>query len=321
MSGANCHDMLNTVRQISLFCFCGIFFLYPCKAEEDSLISPIPKNYKKQLILGETFAVGALHTGLYFAWYANYPQSSFHFIDDSREWLQMDKMGHAFSAYSLGVLGKEAGNLAGMNNKESRLNGILLGTCFQTLIEVFDGFSAQWGASVADIVANTSGSLLFYIQDKKWNEQRFRLKYSYVPTEFAAYRPQLLGNGIFQEFLKDYNGQSYWMSMPWDIILQHRSNRIFWKGLSLSFGYGANGMLGATQNIWTDSKTGILMDYSQIQRNRIWMCSLDFDWVRAFNPKKKGVRFALTALNLVKFPFPTLAYYSQDQHIQLHWLR
>src|SRR5690606_24524913 len=48
-------------------------------------------------------ATGAvLYTGtiiaLNDAWYKDYPRTSFHTFDDSGEWLQMDKAGHAFSA-------------------------------------------------------------------------------------------------------------------------------------------------------------------------------------------------------------------------------
>ena len=52
-------------------------------------------------------------SGLYFLWYAGYPQSSFHFYNDNAEWLQMDKAGHAASAYNVGMIGYEALRLAG----------------------------------------------------------------------------------------------------------------------------------------------------------------------------------------------------------------
>src|SRR5450432_1856478 len=37
--------------------------------------------------------------GLNTDWYANYPRSSFHFFNDNEEWLQVDKVGHMYSAY------------------------------------------------------------------------------------------------------------------------------------------------------------------------------------------------------------------------------
>ena len=40
-------------------------------------------------------------------WYKDYPQSSFHWINDNFNWLQMDKVGHATTAYQVGMLGKD----------------------------------------------------------------------------------------------------------------------------------------------------------------------------------------------------------------------
>ena len=37
-----------------------------------------------------------------------YPKSKFHFINDNREWLQMDKFGHAMTSYYTGYLGVKA---------------------------------------------------------------------------------------------------------------------------------------------------------------------------------------------------------------------
>src|ERR1700742_236943 len=35
-------------------------------------------------------------------WYKNYPRSSFHTFNDDGEWLQVDKFGHAWTAYNAG---------------------------------------------------------------------------------------------------------------------------------------------------------------------------------------------------------------------------
>ena len=37
-------------------------------------------------------------------WYKNFDKSNFHFFDDSKEWLQMDKMGHFYSNNKLSKL-------------------------------------------------------------------------------------------------------------------------------------------------------------------------------------------------------------------------
>ncbi|MEO7561961.1 MAG: hypothetical protein ABIT07_05160, partial [Ferruginibacter sp.] len=45
-------------------------------------------------------AYSAAMVGLYATWYKDYPQSKFHFFNDIKEWKQIDKIGHAYSAYA-----------------------------------------------------------------------------------------------------------------------------------------------------------------------------------------------------------------------------
>ena len=52
-------------------------------------------------------------------WYKDYPQSSFHWINDNSNWLQMDKVGHATTAYQVGMLGKDLMEWGGVSEKKS----------------------------------------------------------------------------------------------------------------------------------------------------------------------------------------------------------
>lgn len=61
---------------------------------------------------------GAAMTGLYNAWYKNYPQSSFHTFNDWGEWKQMDKVGHFYSAYIESRGSMELWNWAGLDQKK-----------------------------------------------------------------------------------------------------------------------------------------------------------------------------------------------------------
>jgi len=58
-------------------------------------------NHKllKGIIAVESIATVTSLTGLSVLWYADYPHTSFHFINDNSEWLQMDKAGHLTTAY------------------------------------------------------------------------------------------------------------------------------------------------------------------------------------------------------------------------------
>ena len=152
-------------------------------------------------------------SGLYFLWYAGYEQSPFHFFNDNAEWLQMDKAGHATSAYHVGLIGYEALRLAGLDEKKSLLYGAPLGFIFLSTVEIFDGLSAGWGFSWGDMAANALGAGLFMGQQALWHEQRIAMKYSYHNTQFPQYRPNLLGSNLPERMLKDYNGHipSLWV--------------------------------------------------------------------------------------------------------------
>jgi hypothetical protein len=60
------------------------------------------------VVIAETSIYGATMLGLNQLWYKDYPREHFHFFNDNKEWLQIDKVGHSFSAYYLGLVGMEA---------------------------------------------------------------------------------------------------------------------------------------------------------------------------------------------------------------------
>lgn len=306
-------------KQILLVLLLPLFFgASTLTAANNSDTSSIYKHRQRNLIYAEVGSGLAIHSGLYFAWYSQYQMGKFHFIDDSREWLQMDKLGHAYSAYYLGVMANEAGKWAGFSQKHAAMNGLFVGIGFQTLIEVLDGFSSGWGASISDIGANTAGSLLFYTQARTWGEQRFTLKYNFFQSQYASLRPNVLGKGLHQEFLKDYNGQAYWLSFnPLNII--GKQSQYFPDWLNISLGYGASGMLGGFSNNWVSNNT--TFDYTHIPRYRQYYLSADINWLKLLKPKKHWSRLLCTALNAVKVPFPTLEYNTFDKRIHGLWLR
>lgn len=277
------------------------------------------KRRKKTFIYGSIgFTVG-VHTGLYFAWYKDHPMGGFRFHNDLPDWKQIDKLGHAFSAYYLGIVGYEMSTYAGYSHSKAAMHGLVLGTGFQTLIEVLDGFSQNWGASVPDLVANTVGSALFFSQQHYFKEQRILLKYNYLESGWAQYRPNLLGSNVAERILKDYNGQSYWLSFnPYTLL--NKKEKWIPRGVNIALGYSADGMLGSVKNKWVDSE-GNTRDFLHIQRSRSLYLGPDIDWVRLLNPKKKSWKRALIVLNSIKVPLPALAWNPQQSGLHWVWFR
>ena len=218
-------------------------------------------------------------------WYKDYPKSSFHWINDNSNWLQVDKVGHATSAYQVGMLGKELMEWGGVSEKKALWYGGLYGTFFLTTVETLDGFSREWGASWGDLIANTSGTFVFIGQEILWKEQRIQMKYSFKASEYAKYRPDLLGSNFLQQSLKDYNGQVYWLSF--NINSFKKTSLPDW--LNVAIGYGADGMYNG--NPYEEGT------------HREFYASLDVN-LRKIKTDKKFLDKALKILSFIKVPMP-----------------
>ena len=169
-------------------------------------------------------------------------------------------------------------------------------------IEVLDGFSKGWGFSWGDMGANLSGSLLAATQYHFWNEQRIQLKYSFHTTVYPAYRPALLGNNFSGQLLKDYNGQTYWLSCNISSFLKATTS--FPKWLNLALGYGAEGMISGEPNYVIVEPDGKVIGNN---RYRKYYLSLDIDLSR-IKTRSKLLNTVLKTVNVLKIPAPAIEF-------------
>jgi hypothetical protein len=198
------------------------------------------------VIITEAAIGTAVTFGLQYLWYKKFPHSRFHFFNDNAEWLNVDKVGHATTAYNIAAIQNDLLRWGGVRSGTAAMIGSLTGLAFMTMIEVMDGHSSKWGFSKGDMLANIAGCVLFEGQQLLWHEQRISLKFSYHSTIFPKYYPAELGSNLPERMLKDYNGQSYWLSFNIGSFLPASSNFPNW--LNLAVGYGAEGMIGAVKN-------------------------------------------------------------------------
>jgi hypothetical protein len=186
-----------------------------------------------------------------------------------------------------------------------------------TTVEIMDGFSSAWGFSCGDEVANLSGSLLFTLQQYFWDEQRIHWKFSFHQTSFAAERPSELGNSLLSETIKDYNGQTYWLSVSLASFFKKETK--FPKWISLAFGYGATGMVtgkpnviihpdGSVTNNSIANQSEIINSNGRIDyfsRYRKYYFSLDIDFTK-IKTKSKLLQSVFSVFNGFKVPFPAI---------------
>ncbi|TAD88783.1 MAG: DUF2279 domain-containing protein, partial [Bacteroidetes bacterium] len=241
-------------------------------------------------------------------WYADYKRSKLHTINDWPEWLQVDKAGHTWTAYQISRASMATWQWAGMPHKQRVWLGGTMGFVFQTVVEVQDGLSAEWGWSWADVAANTAGSALLIAQELAWKEQRISFKFSAHPVQhkndaLATDRSNaLFGKNIAERIFKDYNGQTYWLSANLKSFFK-RGGLPPW--LNIAVGYGAQGMMGAHANSWLDVPSGNSFDLSYIPRSRQFYLSPDIDFTK-IKTHSKFLKSVFFCLNAFKMPAPAL---------------
>ncbi|TAE00991.1 MAG: DUF2279 domain-containing protein [Bacteroidetes bacterium] len=267
-----------------------ILFVCPIFAQTDSISS----QKFKRLAIWSGVGYTASMIGLSELWYANSPRQSFRWFNDNLEWQQMDKLGHSFSTYQLTNFAFDALKNTGISEKKAVFYASSASFLMLSPIEIFDGYSANYGASWGDLLANFSGSALFASQYFLWKEQRIYPKFSFHTSNFASQRPNTLGKSFLEQVLKDYNGQTYWYS----IDLYAFTKKKAFKYLNLAFGYSGSNMLYAqdSQNLAVD-----LVPY------RRFFVGLDIH-LGHIPTKNKFLKKIFSLVNMIHLPAPTLEY-------------
>lgn len=278
----------------------------------DSFLKPsdtLNETRVRIVAISETALAATALIGLNQLWYSDYEKSDFHTINDNDQWLQMDKAGHVFSAYHLGSLGANALKWSGANKKSQLLYGSTLGFAFLTTVEVFDGYSSEWGFSLGDVAANAGGTALYVSQELWWNEQRIVPKFSFHTTQYASARPNVLGASYSEQILKDYNGQTYWLSA--NIHSFFKQSKIP-KWLNVAVGYGAEGMVTGKDELVNT------IFFSEKERTRQFYLSLDLDLTK-IQTKSHVLKTIFSVFNTIKIPAPTFEVRG-SQGIKFHFL-
>lgn len=255
------------------------------------------KKRLRTVMITETSSYVAGLSFLSFIWYKDQKRVPFHFYDDSRGYLQMDKVGHAYGAYRESYAAYYALRWAGMDKKKALWIGGPTGLIFQTPIEVFDGLYEDWGFSWYDMAANTVGAAMFMAQEAAFDEQVVLMKFSYSPSGYPKYH-ETLGETQLESFFLDYNAHTYWLSG--NISKLTGSEKVpAW--LNIAFGYSADGMFKEFEN--PEFYQG--RPFPHFERQRQFLLSLDVDFSR-IPTNSKFVKSVFRAVNLVKVPFPAL---------------
>lgn len=280
-------------NSISLSVLLFIFTLSQAQVADSAQVN---KKRLRSFAIGSTVGYGITLVGLNELWYKDSGHQSFRFFNDDDEWKQVDKTGHFLSAFYLSYGTSRALRWCNVKPKKSDLVGALVGFGVMVPIEIFDGFSQAYGASAGDLVADAAGAAFFLGQARLWKEPRIFPKLSFHRTDYAPLRPNTLGDGVPSEIFKDYNGQTYWLSVDMDKFIH------FPRWLNIVVGHGAEGMVYARVN--ENIAAGYPAPYRQ------FYLGLDLD-LRAIKSRSKVVNTLIFVANMIKLPAPTLEFSSK----------
>jgi hypothetical protein len=246
--------------------------------------------------MGIAYSLLVLSMGL--AWYKDQLIEPFHFFNDLPEWKQLDKLAHFCWSFQVSAL---VFRLLKWGGWQSVKVSSIIGFALVSSVEIPDGFSAGYGASLFDIVANALGACCFFLQLHFWKSVKIFAKFSFHPTAFAIQRPSLLGDGFLQELLKDYNGQTFWYA--WTPSFKN------WpQWLSFAVGIGAEGM------IYGRDEQNVAHGLSPF-RKLVFSFDLNFSAVKFERPWLNTIIYPL---HILKLPAPALEI--SEHGIRFHWL-
>ena len=276
------------------------------KGQEISDTTQINKKRLRTVLVGTGVAYGVSLAVLNEVWYKEQGKTDFHFFNDNAQWNGVDKVGHFYTAYQLSRIGKQMFLWTNMSEKKSAIWGSVLSQALMIPIEIMDGFAEDYGFSWGDIGANLLGSGFFLSQELGWKGQKIKTKFSFHRTEYAALRPEVLGDGFLEELLKDYNGHTYWLSF--DIYALTNKNRKIPSWINIAAGYGAEGMVYAREE---ENNANGFESYKQ------YYLGIDFD-LSHIKTNSGFVKTVLFFADMIKLPAPAVEFNKHGVHY--HWL-
>ncbi len=281
----------------------GLILVFSCSISKAQLVQNFgvydtTYNASKMRFIGIT--TGTAYTGsmilLSQLWYTK--RVPFHFFNDNRQWNQMDKIGHSITAFHEGNTSIELLKWSGVKKKGWMIVAGMSGFALQLPIEILDGYSPDYGASNGDIIANFTGSALVTGEYLLWGQNYTTMKFSFSPSPLAKaqIRPNILGSTWNEQVLKDYNGQTYWLSTNLYPFLKQNSK--FPKWITLDLGYGAENMLHG------NPEENLANGY---QSYRQYYIAPGIDFTR-IPTNKRGLKILFFVMNIFHPPVPALEF-------------
>ena len=134
-------EIMKNTRRIPIFLCLHLLFLEGIA--QPAFIDHYPDTLNKKrlttIIISEVSTYAAGLSFLSFYWYRDKELVPFHFYNDLKGYLQVDKLGHAYTAYHESYSAYYALRWAGVDKRKALIFGAPIGFLFQAPIEIYDG--------------------------------------------------------------------------------------------------------------------------------------------------------------------------------------
>lgn len=211
---------------------------------------------------------------------------SFHFQEDLKYGLSVDKLGHFYAGTAAAFILKKSYQWAGLSDEASLYWGSAGSLLFQTYVEIEDGFS-KWGFDRVDFATNVAGAAWPIAQYHSSFLRNFDFKFSYHPSPGLNSSAGGGFQGQKHIVFDDYEGQTLWLSMKVKNWLPNSVNHLWPDFLCLSVGY-------AVRDAFTAKP------YSAV------LLAFDLDMTKVIPDNTPFLKLLGEALNFIKFPAPAV---------------
>jgi hypothetical protein len=211
---------------------------------------------------------------------------SFHFQEDLKYGLSVDKVGHFYGAAVLTFITSKAFRWTNLSESGALWWGAGSSLAFQTFLEIEDGFSA-WGFDRVDFACDVAGAFWPVAQYHAPLLRSFDFKFSYRPSPLLNSGAAVGFRGQQHIIFDDYEGQTIWLGLKVKNLLPGKAAEVWPSFLGIAVGYGARGVA-------SDSPYSIVV------------LGLDLDMTKIIPDDTPFLKTLGEALNYIRFPLPAV---------------
>ena len=244
-------------------------------------------NPTRLAIVGGTLLGGmaAIHIYQSNGWWKD-NRRSFHFQEDLKYGLWVDKVGHFYGSTALSFVFRKSFEWANVPEEKALFWGSGSAALFQLYVEMEDGFS-EWGFDRVDFAFDMAGAAWPIAKYYSPFLQNFDFKFSYHPSAELHGSGGVGFKGQKHIIFDDYEGQTLWLSMKMENLLPESIAEYWPDFLCLAIGYGARDIVSA------DPHGAVFVGF-------------DLDFTRIIPNTSPFLRTLGEALNFIHFPAPAV---------------